>query len=69
MINYKRKVGDFSMKILVTNDDGILSEGLWILVQELKSIADVTVVTPDRELSGIGTAVSLSHNKDNYHCQ
>ena len=47
------------MKILVTNDDGILSEGLWILVQELKSIADVTVVTPDRELSGIGTAVSL----------
>jgi len=47
------------MKILVTNDDGILSEGLWILVEELKKIARVTVVTPDREQSGIGTAVSL----------
>ena len=47
------------MKILVTNDDGILSEGLWILVEALKKIARVTVVTPDRELSGIGTAVSL----------
>lgn len=47
------------MKILVTNDDGVLSEGLWILVQELKSIAEVIVVAPDRELSSIGTAVSL----------
>jgi len=47
------------MKILVTNDDGILSEGLWILVQELKNIADVIVVAPDRELSAIGTAVTL----------
>ena len=47
------------MKILVTNDDGILSEGLWILVQELKTIARVTVVAPDREQSAIGTAVSL----------
>jgi 5'-nucleotidase len=47
------------MKILVTNDDGILSEGLWILVEELKKIARVTVITPDRELSAIGTAVSL----------
>jgi 5'-nucleotidase len=59
MINYKRKVERFSMKILVTNDDGILSEGLWRLVQELKNIARVTVVTPDREQSAIGTAVTL----------
>jgi len=47
------------MKILVTNDDGIHSEGLWILVRELKNVGQVTVVTPDREQSGIGTAVSL----------
>lgn len=47
------------MKILVTNDDGILSEGLWALVRELKNIARVTVVAPDREQSAIGTAVSL----------
>jgi len=47
------------MKILVTNDDGILSDGLWILVRELKNIARVTVVAPDREQSAIGTAVTL----------
>lgn len=47
------------MKILVTNDDGILSEELWVLVRELKNVARVTVVAPDREQSSIGTAVSL----------
>ncbi len=48
------------MKILATNDDGIFSEGLWALVRELKSIAEVTVVAPDREQSAIGTAVTLT---------
>ncbi|MCJ7769554.1 MAG: 5'/3'-nucleotidase SurE, partial [Dehalococcoidales bacterium] len=47
------------MQILVTNDDGILSPGLWALVAELKSIARVVVVAPDREQSASGTAVSL----------
>ena len=47
------------MKILVTNDDGIFTQGLWILVKELKSIAEVIVVAPDREQSAIGTAVTL----------
>ncbi len=47
------------MRILVTNDDGIFAQGLWILVKELKSIAQVIVVAPDREQSAIGTAVTL----------
>ncbi|MDI6814864.1 MAG: 5'/3'-nucleotidase SurE [Dehalococcoidales bacterium] len=47
------------MKILVTNDDGIFAQGLWILVKELRSIAGVVVVAPDREQSAIGTAVTL----------
>lgn len=47
------------MRILVTNDDGILAPGLWALVKELKSIAQVVVVAPDREQSAIGTAVTL----------
>jgi len=47
------------MKILVTNDDGIFAPGLWTLVKELKSIAQVVVVAPDREQSAIGTAVTL----------
>ena len=47
------------MQILVTNDDGINSEGLWVLAQELQEIARVTVVAPDGERSAIGTAVTL----------
>ncbi len=47
------------MKILVTNDDGIFAQGLWILVKELKNIARVVVVAPDREQSATGTAVTL----------
>ena len=47
------------MKILVTNDDGIFADGLWALVNELRNLAQVMVVAPDRELSAIGTAISL----------
>jgi 5'-nucleotidase len=49
------------MKILVTNDDGIHSNGLWALVGELSRIAEVVVVAPDREQSAIGTAIT--HNQ------
>ena len=47
------------MKILVTNDDGVFTDGLQALVKELKKIAPVVVVAPDREQSAIGTAVTL----------
>ncbi len=47
------------VKILVTNDDGINAESLWVLVAELKKVADVIVIAPDIERSAIGTAVSL----------
>jgi 5'-nucleotidase len=47
------------MKILVTNDDGIFADGLRALVKELKNMAQVVVVAPDRELSARGAAVSL----------
>ncbi len=48
-----------TMRILVTNDDGIRADGLWALVAELADIAKVTVVAPDRDQSGIGTAITL----------
>lgn len=49
------------MKILVTNDDGIHAEGMWALVGELTKVGSVTVVAPDRDQSGVGTAVTLRH--------
>jgi 5'-nucleotidase len=47
------------MRILVSNDDGIYADGIWILAKELSKIAEVTIVAPDREQSAVGTAVSL----------
>lgn len=49
------------MKILVTNDDGVHSGGLWTLVEALQKEGEVVVVAPDREQSAIGTA--LTHNQ------
>jgi len=53
--------GDVPLHILVTNDDGVYADGLWALAEELKSICNVTVVAPDRDQSGTGTAVTLRH--------
>ena len=59
MINCRVRRREFPVRILVTNDDGIFADGLWTLVGELKSIADVVVVAPDREMAAMSTAVSL----------
>jgi 5'-nucleotidase len=45
--------------ILLTNDDGIKSPGLRVLYEGLSEIADVTVVAPTVEHSGIGRVLSF----------
>lgn len=47
------------MKILVTNDDSIHARGIHALIDELKSIADIYVVAPDRERSGTGHSITV----------
>src|SRR6202521_4905039 len=47
-------------RILVTNDDGIFSEGIKTLVSALSELAEVFVVAPDREQSASGHALTLS---------
>ena len=47
------------MRILVTNDDGIHSPGLWSVAGALQNLGEVVVVAPDRDHSGIGTARTL----------
>ncbi|HSN89304.1 MAG TPA: 5'/3'-nucleotidase SurE [Thermoanaerobaculia bacterium] len=47
-------------RILVTNDDGIFSEGIKRLATALSEIAEVVVVAPDREQSAMGHALTLS---------
>ena len=47
------------MDILITNDDGINSEGLIALAEEISKIANVTVVAPDRERSAVSHAITM----------
>ncbi|MCB0263412.1 MAG: 5'/3'-nucleotidase SurE [Calditrichia bacterium] len=47
-------------KILVTNDDGIFSHGIWALCNAMKSIGEPYVVAPDSEKSAVGHAITLS---------
>lgn len=47
-------------RILVTNDDGVFSEGIKLLKDALAEIADVTVVAPDREQSASGHSLTLN---------
>ena len=47
------------MRILVTNDDGIDSEGLHVLARAVSGHGDVTVVAPDREYSGASGSLGV----------
>ncbi len=47
------------MKILISNDDGIDSLGIYVLANTLKEIADVTVVAPRTEQSAVGHAITM----------
>lgn len=46
-------------KILVTNDDGVQSEGIHALAAALARLGEVTVVAPHIEASAIGHALTL----------
>ena len=46
-------------RILVTNDDGVRSEGLRALADALRPLGEVTVVAPIMEASAIGHALTL----------
>lgn len=48
-----------SIRILISNDDGINSEGLHALADSLRTLGEVLVVAPDREQSAASHALSL----------
>lgn len=47
--------------ILVTNDDGVTSNGIAILVEVAKEFGNVVVVAPDSPQSGMGHAITIGH--------
>ena len=46
-------------RILVTNDDGVRSEGIHVLADALRRLGEVIVVAPNVEASAIGHALTL----------
>jgi 5'-nucleotidase len=50
------------LNILVTNDDGIDSPGIWALANAMKRVGNTLVVAPDKQQSGVGTSFSLHSN-------
>jgi 5'-nucleotidase len=49
------------LHILISNDDGINSPGIYALVQEIKRIGDVTVIAPDKQQSAVGHAITMNY--------
>lgn len=49
-----------SPKILITNDDGIHSEGIAALEEALREIGDIYVVAPESEMSGAAHSLTLA---------
>ncbi|HEV8317411.1 MAG TPA: 5'/3'-nucleotidase SurE, partial [Vicinamibacterales bacterium] len=46
-------------RILVTNDDGVHSDGIKVLAASLANLGEVTIVAPIQEASAIGHALTL----------
>src|SRR6476660_4456428 len=49
------------MRLLCTNDDGILAHGLDCLVKAAQTLGEVTVVAPDRDQSATSHSLTLHH--------
>ncbi|GAC1568969.1 MAG: hypothetical protein NVS3B21_36500 [Acidimicrobiales bacterium] len=56
-----RTCEDRSVRILVTNDDGIDSIGLHVLARALRSRGEIVVAAPDSEYSGAGASLGALH--------
>ncbi len=49
------------MNILVCNDDGYLAEGIAVLARVAGEFANVRVVAPERNRSGVSNSLTLDH--------
>ncbi len=51
---------ELRMRILVSNDDGVLAPGIRVLAKELADIGEIKVVAPDRNRSGASNSLTLT---------
>ncbi len=47
------------MRILLSNDDGYRAQGLKALAEKLEDIAEITIVAPERNQSGVSNSLTL----------
>ena len=50
-----------ALRLLCTNDDGILAFGLECLIEAAEPLGEITVVAPDREQSATSHSLTLHH--------
>ena len=48
------------MRILISNDDGVLAPGIRALAEQLSTLGDIDVMAPDRNRSGASNSLTLS---------
>jgi 5'-nucleotidase len=49
------------LKLLISNDDGVLAKGLLVLREKLASIAQITVIAPEVDCSGTSSSLTLGN--------
>jgi 5'-nucleotidase len=57
--HFLRRISTRHVKILVSNDDGYRAEGIHRLRAALATLAEITVVAPDRNRSGASNSLTL----------
>lgn len=48
------------MRVLISNDDGVLAPGIKILANHISTVAEIEVLAPDRNKSGASNSLSLT---------
>jgi 5'-nucleotidase len=61
MVHAGKEEVSSKLRVLLTNDDGIYAQGLYVLKEALKKDFEVFVVAPEVEMSAVGHAITL-HN-------
>src|SRR5688500_20123596 len=63
--NRLRTYGEFgTMRIVLTNDDGIEAPGLLAARRAMEKVGDVITVAPDQNRSGVGRSISFGRSLD-----
>lgn len=69
LLHAKRKGNSALKKILITNDDGITSDGIIRLAEAAREFGEVWVVAPDSERSAMSHSITLRRRVEVWECE